>query len=122
MVLDFWESPIRLVRSKRGKMRTCWCLQEISPSRYRILSMWSWSSRRESPMTRKPFLQTCTGSLDWGSLEPRSAHSLAVRGASLDVAGIPVHGSGESRFSDRCRPKPEMNRMHCDVDSGHIPL
>lgn len=39
-------------------------------------------------MTRKPFLQTCTGSLDWGSLEPRSAHSPSK--APTKILGLSV--------------------------------
>ena len=41
---------------------------------------------------------------------------------SLQVAGILVHRSSEGRFSDRSRPKPEMNRIHCDICSAHRPL
>jgi hypothetical protein len=41
---------------------------------------------------------------------------------SLDVAGVPVHGSSEGGFGNRSRAEPEMNRIHCDIGSAHMPL
>ena len=44
-------------------------------------------------MTREPFLQTCTGSLDWGSLELRSAHSL-LQSFTIDLVKLsPVNSA-----------------------------